>query len=164
MIFRSCKTDNIKITDDSLVNISEKLCLKYRNFFDVDKAEQQSSYQLINHVIELKSDFKSFYMQIYNMFSAEFKAFDEYLIKVLIKNWIQEFKNSADTSVFFILRKSDKFWFCVDYHVLNVMMIKNCYSLLLINKLLDWLDNFVMFSKIDLWNIYHCICIHEKNK
>ena len=86
VIFRSCKTDNIKITNDDLVNVSEKLCLKYKNFFDVDKAEQQSSHQLTDHVIKLKSDFESLYMQIYNMFSAELKAFDEYLIKVLIKN------------------------------------------------------------------------------
>src|SRR5438034_7237120 len=86
VIFRSCETDNIKITDDDLVNVLKKLHLKYRNFFDVDKVEQQSSHQLIDHVIELKSDSESFYMQIYNMFSAELKALDEYLIKALIKD------------------------------------------------------------------------------
>src|SRR5213592_3179264 len=86
MIFKSCKTDNVEITDDNLVNIFEKLCLKYRNFFDVDKAEQQSSHQFTDHVIELKSDFKSFYMQIYNMSLTELKALDEYLIKALIKD------------------------------------------------------------------------------
>ena len=62
VIFKSCETDNIKITDDSLVNVLEKLYLKYRDFFDVDKAEQQSSHQLTDHVIELKPDFESFYM------------------------------------------------------------------------------------------------------
>ena len=62
VIFKSCEIDDIKITDDSLVNVSKKLCLKYKDFFDVDKAEQQSSHQLTDHVIELKSDFKSFYM------------------------------------------------------------------------------------------------------
>ena len=84
------------------------------------------------------------------MFSAELKALDKYLIKALIKDWIQEFKSSADTSVLFILRKSDELQFCIDYHALNIMIIKNCYSLSLINKLLDWLDDFVVFSKIDL--------------
>ena len=44
VIFKSCETDNTEITDDNLVNILKKLCLKYKNFFDVDKAEQQSSY------------------------------------------------------------------------------------------------------------------------
>ena len=62
MIFRSCETDNIKTADDDLINVSEKLCLKYRNFFDVDKAEQQSSHQLTDHVIELKSDSELFYI------------------------------------------------------------------------------------------------------
>ena len=40
VIFRSCKTDDVEITNDDLVNIFEKLCLKYRDFFYVDKAEQ----------------------------------------------------------------------------------------------------------------------------
>jgi len=62
MIFRSCETDNIEITDNDLVNILKKLCLKYRDFFDIDKAEQQSSHQLTNHIIKLKSDFKSLYI------------------------------------------------------------------------------------------------------
>ena len=81
------------------------------------------------------------------MFSAELKALDEYLIKALIKDWIQEFKSSADASILFILRKSNELQFCIDYCVLNIMMIKNCYSLLLINKLLNWLNSSVMFSK-----------------
>ena len=164
MIFRSCETDNIKTADDNLVNVFEKLCLKYRNFFDVDKAEQQSSHWLTDHVIELKPGFKLLYMQIYNMFLTELKALDEYLIKVLIKDWIQEFKSSADTSVLFILRKSNKLQFCIDYHALNVMTIKNCYLLSLINKLLDQLDSFVVFSKINLQNTYHHIHICKENE
>ena len=62
VVFRSCETDDAETADDNLVNILKKLCLKYRNFFDVDKAEQQSSHQLTDHIIELKSDFESFYM------------------------------------------------------------------------------------------------------
>ena len=98
------------------------------------------------------------------MFLTKLKALDEYLIKALIKDWIQEFKSSANASVLFILRKSDELWFCIDYHALNVMMIKNCYSLSLINKLLDWLDNSVMFLKINLWNTYHHICICKEDE
>ena len=86
VIFKSCETDDAEITDDSLVNVLKKLCLKYRNFFDVNKAEQQSSHQLTDHVIELKPGSESLYMQIYNMFLIELKALDEYLIKALIKD------------------------------------------------------------------------------
>ena len=44
VIFRSCETDDVKTADNNLVNVFEKLCLKYKDFFDVDKAEQQSSH------------------------------------------------------------------------------------------------------------------------
>jgi hypothetical protein len=46
VIFRSCETDDIKTADnakivnDNLVNIFKKLCLKYKDFFNIDKAEQ----------------------------------------------------------------------------------------------------------------------------
>ncbi len=98
------------------------------------------------------------------MFLTELKALDEYLIKALIKDWIQEFKSSADISVLFTLRKNDELQFYVDYYALNVMMIKNHYSLSLINELLDQLDDSVIFLKIDLWNAYHHICIHEEDE
>src|SRR5438034_1418617 len=98
------------------------------------------------------------------MFLAELKALDEYLIKALIKDWIQEFKSSAGASVLFTLRKSGELQFCIDYHALNAMMIKNHYSLSLINKLLDQLDSSVVFLKINLQNTYHHICICEEDK
>ena len=44
------------------------------------------------------------------------------------------------------------------------MTIKNHYSLSLINKLLDQLDDSVVFLKINLWNAYHHICIHEEDE
>ena len=44
------------------------------------------------------------------------------------------------------------------------MIVKNHYSLPLINKLLDQLDSFIVFSKINLQNAYHQIHIHEEDK
>ena len=168
VVFQSCKTDNNNVKaaslDNSLANMSEQLCLKYRDFFDIDKAEQQSSHQSTDHIIELKSNIELLYMHIYNMFLTELKALDEYLIKALAKDWIQEFRSSADTSVLFTLRKSNKLQFCVDYCDLNVITVKNHYSLSLINELLNWLDDFVIFSKINLQNTYHWICICEDDE
>ena len=91
VIFWSCETDNAETadldnsSDNSLVNVSEQLCLKYRNFFNINKTEQQLFHWSTDHTIKLKSDFKLLYMQTYNMSSAELKAFDKYLIKTLIK-------------------------------------------------------------------------------
>ena len=66
--------------------------------------------------------------------------------------------------IFFIFKKSDELCLCIDYHKLNVIIIKNHYSLLLINKLLDWINSSSMLSKINLWNVYHKICIQENDE
>ena len=103
-------------------------------------------------------------MHIYNMFSAELKTLNNYLNNILVKEWICKSQNFADIFIFFILKKSDKLHCCIDYYKLNVIIIKNCYSLLLTSKLLDWLDDYNILSKINLWNIYYKICICENNK
>ncbi len=43
----------------------------------------------------------------------------------------------ADALILFISWKSEELCLCVNYYKLNVIIIKNCYSLLLTNKLLD---------------------------
>ena len=85
-IYQPSKTG--KAVDDSLKHVPEQLCLRYQNFFNINKAEQQSPHWPINHAIELKPDSESFYMRIYNMSPAELKTLDEYLNKTLIKDWI----------------------------------------------------------------------------
>ena len=67
-------------------------------------------------------------------------------------------------SIFFISKKSSELHLCVDYQDLNIITIKNQYSLFLISELLDCLDDSTVFSKIDLKNIYHCIQIHEEDE
>src|SRR5438034_11563415 len=77
-----------KINNINLSNISKRLCSRYRDFFNVHKAEQQSPHQPTNHIIELKSDTEPSYMRTYNMSPAELKALDIYLNNTLVKGWI----------------------------------------------------------------------------
>jgi len=98
-------------------------------------------------------------MCMYNMFSAELKTLNNYFNNILIKKWICEFQNFVNMFILFVLRKNDELHLCVDYYELNIIIIKNCYFLSLINKLLDWLNNSTIFSKINLWNAYYKICI-----
>jgi len=71
------------------------------------------------------------------MSSAKLKALDKYLIKILIKEWIQEFKSLIEAPVLFTPRKSGELQFCIDYQDLNTITVKNCYLLPLINELLN---------------------------
>jgi len=149
---------------NNLNNMSKYFHQKYWDFFNIYNTDWLASHQAADHAIELKSDIKSSYMHTYNMFSAELKTLDNYLNNILIKRWIHKSQNSADISILFILWKSDKLHLCINYHELNIIIIKNHYSLLLASKLLNWLDSFIIFSKINLWNIYHRIYIYEDDK
>lgn len=86
VIFRSCEMNENKAITNNFSNILKSLHFKYRNFFNIDKAEQQPLHQPTDHTIELKSDTELSYMCIYNMFSAELKALNEYLTKALVKS------------------------------------------------------------------------------
>ena len=100
-------------SSDDLTNMLEKLCQKYHDFFNIQKAEQLTSYWVTDHAIELKLDIKSLYMHIYNMFSAELKALKIYINDSLSKEWIHKFQSSADASILFVLRKVTNFIFAL---------------------------------------------------
>ena len=147
------------VSSDDLTNMSKKLCQKYHDFFNIQNANWLVSHQIINHVIDFKSDTELLYMHTYNMFLTKLKTLNNYLNNILVKKWIHEFQNFVNTFILFVFWKSKKLHLCVDYCELNIIIIKNCYFLLLISELLDWLNNSTVFSKINLWNIYHKICI-----
>jgi hypothetical protein len=60
-------------------------------------------------------------------------------------------------------KKDKELCLCVDYRPLNVVTIKNKYSLPRINILFDQLAGAQVFSKIDLRSSYHQIKIRAKD-
>lgn len=55
-----------------------------------------------------------------------------------------------------IKKKDGNSRFCIDYRELNVIMVKNCYPIIMI-ELLDELHEAVYFLKLDLHAWYHQI-------
>jgi hypothetical protein len=66
--------------------------------------------------------------------------------------------------VIFIPKKDGTLQLCVDYQGLNAIIVKNCYPIPLISKLLDQLNNAKVFSKLDLLDTYYWIQIKEGDK
>lgn len=164
VVFRPCEKEDAeasKTDDNGLSSIPRRLRTRYKDFFDIEKAERQPLHRHTDHAIELKPGTEPPYMRTYNMSPAELKALDEYLTKALAKGWIRESQSPAGAPVLFTPKKSGELRFCVDYRGLNAITIKNRYPLPLINELLDRLDGSVVFSKIDLRNAYHRIRIRE---
>ena len=67
-------------------------------------------------------------------------------------------------SILFFLKKNNNPRLCVDYKRWNAFIIKNKYSLSLINKTLDRFINAAYFIKFNLKNIYYRIKIHKGDK
>ncbi len=81
-----------------------------------------------------------------------------------MKKWIQHSVSSVEILVLFILKNEESLCLCVDYRDLKKIIIKNCYSLLLISETLNCLSKVKMFIKLNLKNAYYCIRIKKNNE
>ncbi len=146
----------------NLEDIKVKLSLKYQNFlniFDWVQADKLSSHHLYDHKIELTNDATSSHCWAYQMSLYKLQKVKKYLNKNLFKEFIISSKASYFSLVLFALKANEDLWFCVDYQKLNVIIKRNCYSLSLIdemiNKIVDckhltWLDIISTFNKLQM--------------
>ena len=65
--------------------------------------------------------------------------------------------SSIEISILFILKKNEDLRLYINYRDLNKITIKNRYSLSLISKTLNRLNNIKRFIKVNLKNIYYRI-------
>lgn len=77
---------------------------------------------------------------------------------------IIKLRTSLYSSLVLLVCKRHESWhFCVGYHTLNATTVVNKYPILVIQELLDELHGTQQFSKLDLWDGYHQICVASTN-
>ena len=138
------------------VTVSMIFCeiINYTDVFSKKNAEKLSEHKEGDYIIKLNEQNSSFEF-LYNLSSLELKTLWEYFNDALIKKWIRHFISSAEASVLFVFKRNGDFHFCVNYQALNKIIIKNCHTLLFINKTLNWLIRIRWFIKFNLKNAYH---------
>lgn len=77
--------------------------------------------------------------------------------KMLENRMIQPSTNSFASLALLVKKKDNNWRFCVDYRQLNELIIKNKFSIPLIDDLMDELHGSQYFSKLDLTTGYHKI-------
>ncbi len=130
----------IDASAQNLEDIKVKLSLKYQNFlvvFDRAQVDKLSSHRSYDHKIELTNDVTSSRCRAYQMSLYKLQKIKEYLNENLSKNFITSSKISYFSLILFALKINDDLRFCVDYQKLNVIIKRNCYSLLLIDEMID---------------------------
>ena len=139
-----------------------KISESYHNFAEVfseNKINSLFSHCEQNYVIDLINEQISSFDSIYNFLEKKFTEFQRYLNKNLKNDFIQFLQSSAETLMLFTLKLNDKLQLCINYHELNAVTVKNCYSLLLIEEIINYVNKTKIFMKIDIKNVYYWIWI-----
>ena len=151
-------------TPQLLMNPADGIPDWLEDFWDVFSEEGVVELPLVSrasHVIKLKEGVEPPYMPIYNLSQKELETLWKYLEDSIRKGWICELKSPVGALVLFTPKVDGSLHLCVDYQGLNLLTIKNCYLLPLIDKMLDQLQGAQFFTKLDLWDAYHRIHIQE---
>ncbi len=146
----------LKIT--SFVDSVTLLSLKYHDFLDVFSRELMnilSERRLYDHKIQLQKSKTSIFESLYDMFQDELRILKKYLKNNLIKDFIQVSSFLAISSILFVKKSSEELRFCVNYRSLNVMTVKNRYSLPVIRETLDQLTKIKYYIKLDIIAVFN---------
>ena len=84
------------------------------------------------------------------MSQDELKVLQKYLNDHLFKDFIWVSSSSAAALILFVHKSEGGLRFCVNYWKLNIITVKNRYSLPLIKETLNCLCNAVVYTKLDI--------------
>ena len=140
----------------------------YKNWKHLFREEKTTivlfKHQSWNHEIKLKLRKQLTFEFIYALFEKELKKIRKYLNENMKKEFIKKFELSTKYSIFFVFKKNDTFYLCVDYRKLNNITIKNRYSLFNINEFQNRLQEIMYFIKFDLRETYNLIKMKTNEK
>ncbi|XP_051543938.1 uncharacterized protein LOC127434920 [Myxocyprinus asiaticus] len=83
---------------------------------------------------------------------------------ILVAGLIHPSSSSVGAGFFYVEKKDGSLRHCIDYQGLNNMTIKNRYPLPLMSTAFELLQGVAIFTKLDLRNAYHLVCIRERDE
>ena len=141
-----------------------KLLKEYHQFLDVfsrQEADTLPVHRSYDHKIPLEDRKQPTFESLYSMSQDELKVLQKYLNDHLFKGFIQASSSSAAALILFIHKPEGGLRFCVNYWELNVITVKNRYSLPLIKETLNCLCNAVVYTKLDIIAAFNHLRIAE---
>ena len=102
-------------------------------------------------------------MAPYRMSASEFAELKKKLEDLMDKKFVRPSVSPWGAPVLLVKKKDGSMRLCIDYRQLNKVTIKNRYSLLRIDDLMDQLVGARVFSKIDLRSGYHQIKVKDED-
>jgi hypothetical protein len=121
-------------------------------------------HQAHDHVIHLKEDAQFSVFALYNISCDKILELRRYLNENLSKDFIQVSHFQMIISVLFIKKLKEELCFCMNYQDLNVITIKNRYSLSLISETLNHLSQAKIFIKLNIISAFNWLWIKEEDE
>ncbi len=134
------------------------LLFKYHDFLNVFSCKLMntlSERRFYDHKIQLQKSKTSILKFLYDMSQDELWVLKKYLKNNLIKDFIQVSYFLAISLILFVKKSSEELRFCVNYQDLNVMTVKNQYSLLLIQETLNQLIKIKYYIKLNIIAVFN---------
>ena len=125
-----------------------------------DPSASISSYTF-NHTINAKDNAMPRHGPIYSLLEPKHTTLQEFIDDHLATGTIHLLQSPIGAPILFVKKKDGALHMVVDYRRLNTITWKDQYPLLHINNLLERLRKASIFTKIDLQNAYHLLCIKE---
>jgi hypothetical protein len=151
---------------ETMMKSSKEILKKYKDFanvFDKVNADKLLKHDSQDHAINTKNKMFSF-ESMYNLSMTELELLKEYLDEFLTKEFIVLSSSFVDASILFVKKSKNDLRLCVNYKELNVITIKNRYSIYLINQLLNRLNDVKKFTKLDIQTTYNFIRIKKEDE
>uniref|UniRef100_A0A3P9JQ61 ribonuclease H n=1 Tax=Oryzias latipes TaxID=8090 RepID=A0A3P9JQ61_ORYLA len=98
---------------------------------------------------------------LFNLSGPERNAMEQYIQEALSLGHIRPSSSPVGAGFFFVEKKDKTLRPCIDYRELNQITVKDKYSLPLISSVFDSVQQARIFTKLDLRNAYHLVCIKE---
>jgi len=148
---------------DSVTILSFKYS-KFLNIFFKKNVDILSLHWAHDHVIHLKEDAQFSVFALYDMSRDEILELRRYLNENLSKDFIQVSRSQMIVSVLFVKKFEEELCFCMNYWNLNVITVKNQYSLSLISEMLNHLSRAKIFIKLNIISAFNWLRIKEEDE
>lgn len=133
----------------------DALLTEFQSIFDEPQGLPPS--RVFDHSIPLLPGAKPVNLHPYRYNPAQKDEIEKQVREMLQQGVIQPSANPFSSLVLLVLKKDGTWRFCIDYHHLNAIIVKNRYPLPIIDELLDELSGACVFTSLDLRAGFHKI-------
>ena len=167
-ISKNSQINNIKILISQ--KMFSKLSIDYHNYINVFNKSQTnilSLHRFYNYKLKFAEKINKntlFKNRIYSILEHKLEQVKKYLNEHLKKEFIISNHVLFASPILFAKKPNEKLRFYIDYRKLNVIIKRNRYFILLINKVLTRIQDYKYFTRLNIITAFNKLRMHSNNE